>query len=248
MDTIDYSIRVFSNHIKKINYTECISGSTVLELGPGDSVATSLIAKSYGARSILIDSSQFATEKMITYQSINNALPSFGMNSVDISSCCNLREMLDKCDSKYLTDGLNSLKQIPDNSVDIIFSQSVLQHIRRSEFTEIQRNLYRILKPGGHCSHVVDLRDCLGGGLNNLRFPGWLWEASLFSGSGFYTNRIRYKEMLDIITQVGFQVSESTVQKWESLPMDRSLLSKKFRSMSSEDLLTFGFHAVLKKC
>ena len=65
--------------------------------------------------------------------------------------------------------------------------------------------LFRILKPNGVCSHRVDLRDCLDGGLNNLRFSEARWEDALFRKSGFYTNRIRFREMVEIFEQAGFK-------------------------------------------
>lgn len=91
-------------------------------------------------------------------------------------------------------------------SIDFIWSQAVLEHIRKSEFLDTMLELHRILRPNGVCSHVVDLKDHLGGALNNLRFSEKLWESNFMASSGFYTNRIRYSEMLDIFHQAGFSV------------------------------------------
>ena len=41
-----------------------------------------------------------------------------------------------------------------------------------------------MIRPGGLCSHVVDLKDHLGGALNNLRFSQRVWESRTMAGSG----------------------------------------------------------------
>lgn len=45
MDTAQYALGVFSSHVQRAGLGGGLAGKTVLELGPGDSVATALIAK-----------------------------------------------------------------------------------------------------------------------------------------------------------------------------------------------------------
>ena len=71
---------------------------------------------------------------------------------------------------------MSSIKKIPSNSVDLIFSQAVMEHIRKKDFEAMNSELYRVLKKDGVISHQIDLRDHLGGGLNNLRFSDSLWN------------------------------------------------------------------------
>ena len=54
-------------------------------------------------------------------------------------------------------------------------------------------------------SHQIDLRDHLGGGLNNLRFSDSLWESNFFVKSGFYTNRISFDKMISIFENISFK-------------------------------------------
>ena len=128
----------------------------------------------------------------------------------------------------------------------LIFSQAVLEHIRREQFLDTMRECRRILKRDGVCSHRVDLKDHLGGGLNNLRFSPEIWESKLFVRSGFYTNRIRYREMLKLFSSAGFDVEIIEENRWNVLPIDRSQLAPLFQDISDDELLVSGFSAVLK--
>lgn len=143
------------------------------------------------------------------------------------------------------TDGLASFSQIKENSVDLIFSQAVLEHIRKHEFLETMRACRRVISPTGIMSHKIDFKDHLGGALNNLRFNEKIWESDCFVKSGFYTNRIRYSEMLEIFEEAGFKVEVLKIDFWEKLPTPRNRLHSKFSILSDSDLLVKGSHILL---
>ena len=93
-----------------------------------------------------------------------------GKIPIDINNNDTLQNILSKTNSLYLTNGLGDLKKIKSGSIDFIFSQAVLEHIRLNEFNETIKQLYRVLKIDGTSSHQIDLRDHLSENLNNLRF------------------------------------------------------------------------------
>lgn len=130
--------------------------------------------------------------------------------------------------------------------MDFIWSQAVLEHIRKAEFLDTMLELRRIIRPDGVCSHVVDLKDHLGGRLNNLRFPENLWESNFMSSSGFYTNRIRYSEMVDIFAQAGFSVEVVSLKQWQNLPTPKAKMSEKFKNLLDEELCISGFSLLLR--
>lgn len=247
MDTAQYALGVFSSHVERAGLAGRLAGKTVLELGPGDSVATALIAKAFGARAILVDAGAFARPDIAAYRPLADALRTAGLAPPPLDSVTTLDDLLAACDASYLTQGLASLRTIADESVDLVFSQAVLEHVRKHEFVETQRALARILKPGGVCSHRVDLRDHLGGGLNNLRFSERLWESPFFAGAGFYTNRIGFDGMLQAFAQAGFEVDVTEVRRWDKLPIDRRRLADEFRLIPDDVLTVCGFDAVLRR-
>src|SRR5690606_14581027 len=105
--------------------------------------------------------------------------------------------------AQYFTNGLVDLERIEADSVTFLFSHVVREHIRKSEFRRVMANCHRILKPGGIASHRVDFQDHLGGSIHNLRFSERVWESRLFAESGFYTNRIRFSQMISVFREVG---------------------------------------------
>ncbi len=221
---------------------------TVLELGPGDSLFSIVIAKSFGAsRTWLVDSGPFAIIDMNSYTELFNYLRLQGIAVQWATEPQTADDLLKKCNGVYLTDGVNSLARLPASSVNYCFSNAVLEHIPKSEFTLLAKELFRVLKPDGISVHRVDLKDHLGGGLNNLRFSEMTWEGSLFRKSGFYTNRFRCGEMLAMFEQAGFDCRLPRMLRWETLPMKRNKMAIPFRYLSDDDLLMSGFDVVLTK-
>lgn len=103
-------------------------------------------------------------ETLDFYQGFANTLKMQGLVAApDLSEVQSREDVLVICGAKYLSNGLSSLKAIADGSVDFIFSQAVLEHVRRHEFLETMQECYRILRAGGSASHSVDLKDHLGG-------------------------------------------------------------------------------------
>lgn len=67
MDASDYAIGVFNSHIERAGLRGTLLGKTILELGPGDSIATAIIANAYGARAILVDTATFVRTDIGVY-------------------------------------------------------------------------------------------------------------------------------------------------------------------------------------
>jgi SAM-dependent methyltransferase len=136
------------------------------------------------------------------------------------------------------------MRQLPSQSVDFAWSHAVLEHIRHRDFLDTVRELRRALVPDGCASHQVDLKDHLGGGLNNLRFSTRWWEAEWVARSGFYTNRMRFTEMMRAFAAEGFTVESVATSRFELLPLPRMSLADEFQNLSHEDLMVSGFQGV----
>jgi len=136
--------------------------------------------------------------------------------------------------------------QIPDQSVDFIWSQAVLEHISLDEVQGYLAEMRRVLSDSGVISHRIDLRDHLGGGLNNLRFSRKLWESELFKNSGFYTNRIRFDDWKQLFVNAGFVIKQLNTEQWSKLPISIRSMDADFRELPQECLLISGFDVVLE--
>lgn len=247
MDHGAYAISVFRKHYGRLRRAGIQAGFTGLELGPGDSVSSALLAKCFGASRIyLVDAGPFARRDMDVYRQLVETCAREGLQippDLDLSS---FDAMLASCGAEYLTGGLASLKAIPSESIDAIWSHAVLEHIRAHEFFETLRELRRILRRNGAASHRVDLKDHLSGALNNLRFSESVWESQFMSSSGFYTNRIRYRPMIEMFEAAGFETSVISANRWSELPTPRKVMAEPYRSMPNDDLIVSGFDVMLK--
>jgi hypothetical protein len=219
---------------------------SLLELGPGDSVTNALYAAAAGLGPIwLVDAGDFATTEMAKYRYIVDAIakdqPRFS-GCVDLSSFAG---MLTSINAHHLAGGTASLHAIPDGAIDLAVSFAVLEHVRRAEFAQLLVGLHRVLSPSGLAFHWIDLMDHLGGRLDNLRLPAWLWESEWFASSGFYTNRLRCAEILALARAAGFVTSVPGLARWPALPTPRRAMNSEFAGFDDEELTIANFSLLL---
>jgi SAM-dependent methyltransferase len=220
----------------------------MLELGPGDTLGAALYGAAYGMERIwLSDVGDFASPDMATYRTIAEAIdaetPGFAAR-VDLTDRA---AMLHSLNATYLTDGTASLAAIPRGALDVILSTAVLEHVRRAEFPTLAAEMARVLRPGGIAYHQVDLMDHLGGALNNLRFGDGVWEHPLFAEAGFYTNRIRCREMVGLLQAAGFEAVVTRLARWPELPTPRAALAEPWRALADDELRIANFGVLLRK-
>ncbi|EGJ32395.1 MULTISPECIES: class I SAM-dependent methyltransferase [Moorena] len=244
MQNYNYAYNVFKKHFDR---AKAKSGFVSLELGVGDSLSSAIISYAFGgSASYLVDVGDFAQKDIEMYKALLLFLDQKGLPVQDLQNLESLPDILNECSANYLTSGLSSLKAIPDQSVDFIWSHAVLEHIRRGEFLDTFKELRRVIRDDGICSHEIDLKDHLAKGLNNLRFPEQIWESDFMSRSGFYTNRIQYTEMISLFKMADFDVEVVEANRWPDLPIKRANLSKLFQHLPDEELCVSEFSVILK--
>lgn len=246
MDDPEYAFRVINEHVARAGWTN-LEGRTVVELGPGDSLATAVIAPALGGRETwLVDAGAFARTDLALYVRLSRFLESKGLTPPPVGNAGSLLDMLAQCGAHYETGGLESLSRIPTGSVDLIFSQAVLEHVRRAEFSRLVSEMRRILRPGGVVSHQIDLKDHLAASLNNLRFSERTWESDFMARSGFYTNRLRHAEIVARFEAAGFGCRVDGIKRWDALPLRRASLDPSFQAMGDEELRISQFDIVAR--
>lgn len=246
MEDPRYAVGVFRRHFQKALFGRKDQAFVALELGPGDTVSSVVIARAFGASATYaVDVAPFAVTNVQPYQQLERYLRENGLNPPSLANCSNLNEVMTVCNGRYLFNGVTSLKNIPSNSVDFIFSHSVLQHVRRKDFVPLLAELRRIQRPDGVSSHTISISDILGGNLNDLRFSRKTWESDLMANSGFYTNRIRYNEFLKGFCDAGFIPEVYRTARWEILPTPRSKMAPEFASLPEAELQVSGFDVYL---
>jgi SAM-dependent methyltransferase len=139
-----------------------------------------IVARVRGASACyLVDVAPFGRSDVEPYRALCAFLEACGFPTAELSRARTLEELTSLCGARYLTAGSHSLNEIPEGTVDVIWSHAVLEHVRRDDLPTLLSGLHRVLGPSGVCSHTVDLSDHMGGALNQLRF------SEVFRESGF---------------------------------------------------------------
>jgi SAM-dependent methyltransferase len=237
---------VVSEHVTRAGWPD-LAHRVVLELGPGDSLATAVIARALGAKEVwLIDAGAFARTEMAPYIRLAAFLRERGLNPPAVASFTRVEQMLEACGARYETTGLEALRRLPDAHVDLVFSQAVLEHIRLHEFDALVSEMRRVLMPGGVASHQVDLKDHLAASLNHLRFSDAVWESPFMARSGFYTNRLRLASIVERFEAAGFETQVDGVRRWPAVPLPRRVLASPFRALPDHELTVSQFDVVAR--
>jgi len=246
MSRPEYALGVFRRHFGRAKFARKSQPFVTLELGPGDSLFSIVIARAFGASAAYaVDEGSFASADISDYRHLETYLGKFGPHVQILAKCSTVEDVVRVCDGSYLTHGLDSLRLVPTASVDFVFSHTVLQHIRRRDFSPMLEELRRIQRPDGVGSHTVSISDILGGSLNDLRFSEKTWESELMASSGFYTNRIRYGQYLKMFRDAGFVSQVYRTAQWKTLPTPRSKMAPEFAALPDEDLQVSGFDVYL---
>jgi len=220
-------------------------GFSVLELGPGDALLASVAAWGHGAgRIVASDVGAFATTTLPMLEGLDAGLRAKGLRPLPLAGAAGAEDVLGRIGLEYRTDGLSGLARLPEASFDLIWSNAVLEHVRRDDFAPTIAACARLLRPTGVMVHGIDFRDHLGQALNNLRISPERWESPLFAEAGFYTNRLAPSEVVAIIEAAGLSVEVASVERWGAIPTPRARLHAAFRGRSEADLTTRGMKLV----
>ena len=214
----------FLMHLRNFRKNKIKKDFVFLEIGPGDKILYALCAFFYGSKKIyLIDQSHYLKrnrkiEKRFFYYLKNN---STGLTSI--------RRNLSEFKYTYPKNGLHSLKNIQNSSVDFILSNQVFEHIKKDEVKPFFIEIDKKLKHNGIASHRIDFRDHLGYSLNNLRFSERFWESEVIRKSLMYCNRLRIDDYVLLLKQRNIPYVITSTSRWSRLPIPLNQMSYPFR-------------------
>ena len=125
---------------------------------------------------------------------------------------------------------------IPAGSVDLIFSQAVLEHV--DDLPGAYRCMRLWLRPGGYASHTIDFRSH---GTSDAWNGHWacsdfVWKM-IRGRRPYLINRAPYSTHVDLLTANGFTIV-SKATKPAASAVQRADLSKTFIGMCDSDLAT----------
>jgi SAM-dependent methyltransferase len=242
-----------------------IKGTQVGELGPGDSIGAGLAALLSGAdRYVGLDIVPFSAkvdlktvfDELVQLFSRRDPIPDhdeFLNRAIDWTDFPDRVERI----RSELKMGINmgpfvsyrapwtSLNDIAVGSLDLIFSQAVLEHVDALE--ETYQAMFKWLKPGGYASHRIDFSAHWLSPFWNGHWAYSDWQWRLVRGNReFLLNREPLSIHLDCAKKVGFTVLLLS-QDYGTGGLGSNALSRRFQALSVEDVQTRGAMLILRK-
>lgn len=149
MERPAYALDVFQEHFSQSGLPRG-KPFTCMELGPGDSLFSAVVARAHGAvHTYLVDDGSFATSEVTGYREVAGCLKSQGLDPPDLGGAPDVVAVLALSKATYHIRGLESLRSIPTASIDFIWSHAVLEHVRRAELPAMACEMRRVLREGG---------------------------------------------------------------------------------------------------
>lgn len=131
---------------------------------------------------------------------------------------------------------------LPDGSIDVVFSNSVLEHVRRESLAQIFRESRRVLRSGGVSIHAVNCADHYAYFDRKITFINYLayserqWR--LWNNEFQYVNRLRPRDFVEVAVKAGFDVRLRKVRIRRELKpvLERMSLAAEFRHYDPDEL------------
>lgn len=182
--------------------------SVVAEFGPGATLGSCIAALCDGVgKAVALDACPYASNDFLNLRMLDELVPDSRraheyaalQDAVTVVSTSRHDSLLE-----YVAPCVD-LHVLPENSVDFIFSHSVMEHVVNP--TETYEAFFRWLKPGGIISHKIDhsshaITKSWNG---HYAIPDWLWRI-IVGGRPYLLNRMTSQQHRDAITDTGFDV------------------------------------------
>lgn len=144
----------------------------------------------------------------------------------------------------YLTPSDNE-KEIKKGSINMIFSQAVLQHIDDLEIT--YKNMSQWIEPGGLMSHTIDFKSMGSSGkwYGHWEYSDFEWKI-VRGRKKFYINRAPYSIHAHLMKINNFKII-CEIKTFSEPINNKRMLAKQFKQLSEEDLSTSNLFIQAKK-
>ena len=139
---------------------------------------------------------------------------------------------------EYVVESSGSLKQFADNSLQLVVSGGVLEHVNREAVPLLLEETLRVLKPGGWALHSIDIEDHLSHYDRKaskklylaISEPTW---THLFENKVQYINRLQRGEWLALFKATGFELVDE--DSW-NVDIGQLKVARRYADMDRRDL------------
>lgn len=253
-----YAIQVFTSYIQPLpGGVEALRGKTVVELGPGNNLATCLCMAAFGAKPYAVD--RFSVPWSDAYHSklyasvrdeLLRQFPSASAAPFDL--CLEFRRHTPP--AVWQLPCPAEAMMLPDASVDLTMSCAVLEHVYDAALASLE--LARVTRAGGYAIHQVDFRDHrdFSRPLEYLLLGRAEFSKLFDSCHAECGNRIRPKELSTFFQKAGFAIEQIT-GNWHPepeyfagfLPRLRAAKESEYCDIAEEDLRDISAFCVAQR-
>lgn len=142
---------------------------------------------------------------------------------------------------------------LPDNSIDVVFSNSVLEHVPRPVIAAMMRESARVLRPGGIAMHSVNCADHYAYFDKNITFMNYYRfteeEWQFWNNDLQYQNRLRPQDFLNLAEEAGLKIVLAKHRPRQTLldALPSLCLAPEFQHYPPEQLCTTSVDFVTQK-
>lgn len=260
-DLFLYKVRLLHNHFQKFNehYSLNKNEFKYYEFGAGWDLMMPLAMGSMGYEVTCIDIRKLIFKKLIldTIFKFNKNIEQipFPIKKIQIDDESNpLSCLQNNIKFNYFAplDARNT--KFKPNYFDFATSTATFEHIPLEDIILILNESYRILKPGGILSLIIDYQDHWSyfddklSAYNFLKYSDKEWKK--YNPSLHYQNRLRHKDYLSIISKTDFEIMDIIPTMPSELDFDalnKLKINVKYKEYTINELSIKGSQIVLKK-
>jgi len=165
----------------------------------------------------------------------------------------NIEELLQAARINYRAPADATMSGLPANSIDVVFSNNVLEHVPGTEIDRMMHESLRVLRTGGlaiHCANCGDhyaYFDRSITPLNYLTYTDSQW--TFWNNRLLYQNRLRPVDFIDLAERAGFNIilqrQRPRIELLARLP--KMKISSEFSHYPAEELCTTSIGFVARK-
>jgi hypothetical protein len=171
----------------------------------------------------------------------------------ELRQCESLNDLLGRSRIRYTALADAQATGLVSDSIDLVFSNSVLEHVPREAIGGLMRESFRVLRAGGLAMHNIGCNDHYAFFDRSISFVNFLQygerEWRLWNNTIQYQNRMRAPEFVELAMQAGFEIVRTAthVRPGTLQALDRMRIAPEFSRFSREEVAATTLDFVCRK-
>lgn len=237
--------KIITSRLQRHTRNFTITNKTILEIGPGSSLILAILFILNGAKKVILIDRYKQIYNNEFNRKLNKLFIKFYIRKSHKGSIRDYQEIMERIEY-FGYSGIENLMSIKKNSVDLVFSLSVLEHV--DNLKKAISVVSFILKPKGYFYNSIDLRDhfhirdkCY---LDFLKYPNTFWNLI------GHTNRERYYTYIKLFQKYNFNIIKIILRKFRSLEKINEIkknFNKKYSKLSADELSISSFKILAQR-